>query len=299
MQVKQESLCMCTVTSPDFVPGTMALIHSFLKHNPWFAGDIVIISDGLEPGQEELFAIFPRVKFYNPGDDLLLRIGHLCNALPELIAKRRRFYSIEIFNLGDYDRLLFFDSDMLVMGDISEALSHPAPLLACSDQPNRHVGKVRSRKSFKRILRSEVTDVSTMLLKTFNAGFFVVGKKLLNQNTYNGLKDLIHINIFRNIRTHNTDQVVLNLFFDGVASILPFAYNMIVSKWPEFLSGKKINLPDIKVLHFTGNYKPWEPDSKMNDRSTDPAFISFYKAWHDVNDEVQEKISRRNSQKKE
>lgn len=289
---------MCTVTSPDFVPGTMALIHSFLKHNPWFTGDIVIISDGLEPCQEALFAIFPNVIFHKPGEDLLLRIGHLCNALPELIAKRRRFYSIEIFNLGEYDRMLFFDSDMLVTADISEALSHPEPLLACSDQPNRHDGKVRSRKSFKRMWNTDATDVSTILMKTFNAGFIVVGKKFMDQKTYIGLKELIHINIFRNIRTHNTDQVVLNLFFDGQAFILPFGYNMIVSKWTEFLSEKKINIADIKALHFTGNYKPWEPASRMNDLATDPVFSSFYKAWHDVNDEVQEKISRRIPQKK-
>ena len=291
MAINPTRIGICTVTSPDFIPGTMALIHSFLKHNPWFTGDIVIISDGLEPFQEAQFAIFPKVIFHKPGEDLLMRIGHLCNALPELIAKRRRFYSIELFNLGEYDRMIFFDSDMLVTGDISEVLSHPGPLLACSDQPNRHDGKVRSRESFKRMFNPGVTDVSTVLMKTFNAGFIVVAKKLLDQKTYEGLKELIHISIFRNIRTHNTDQVVLNLFFDGVASILPFAYNMIVSKWPEFLSEKKINPADIKVLHFTGNYKPWEPASRMNDLATDPRFSFFYNAWHDVNDEVKEKIS--------
>ncbi|MCX6266265.1 MAG: hypothetical protein NTW16_02760, partial [Bacteroidetes bacterium] len=208
------------VTSSEFVPGTLVLIRSFLNHNPWFDGDIVIITDGLEPGQAELFEIFPKVMFRKPGEDLLLRIGHLCNALPAMIPRRKRFYSIELFNLCGYDRLFFFDSDMLVTGNISELLSFSNPLMACSDQPNRHTGKVRDRKTFKRIA-ADSFDECDMLRNTFNAGFMVPARTLLDQYIYEELKELIHISVFRNIRTHNTDQVVFNLYFNGQVRILP------------------------------------------------------------------------------
>ena len=292
MDIGSGKTCICTVTSPEFVPGTLVLIQSFLNHNSWFTGDIVIISDGLEPGQDELFGVFPKVVFRKPGEDLLLRIGHLCNTLPAIIPRRKRFYSIELFNLCEYDRLFFFDSDMLVTGNISELLSFSEALLACSDQPNRHAGKVRDRNTFKRIA-ADLTDHHDVLRKTFNAGFMVPGKTLLNQHTYEGLKELIHISTFRNIRTHNTDQVVLNLLFDGKVRFLPFTYNTIMSKWPEFSAANNIDPADIKILHFTGSYKPWETGSKTNGFADDPVFRGFYDAWFAVNDEIQKKISRR------
>ncbi|MCX6307179.1 MAG: hypothetical protein NT040_19615 [Bacteroidetes bacterium] len=283
---------ICTVTSAEFVQGTLVLIQSFLNHNPWFAGDIVIIADGLEPGEAELFDIFPKVVFHKPGEDLLLRIGHLCNALPAIIPRRKRFYSIELFNLDGYDRLFFFDSDMLVTGNIAELLSYPEQLLACPDQPNRHAGKVRDRSTFKRI-SADRAGQRDVLEKTFNAGFMAAGKSLLNQHTYEGLKELIHISTFMNIRTHNTDQVVLNLLFDGKARFLPLTYNMIISKWAEFSAAGKIVPTDIKILHFTGSYKPWETGSKMNDFTDNPVVRAFYDAWFVVNDEIRGKISRR------
>jgi lipopolysaccharide biosynthesis glycosyltransferase len=220
-------------------------------------------------------------------------IGHLCHAMPGLIAKRRRFYSIEIFNLTGYDRLLFFDSDILITGDISPVLAGNEPLLACSDQPGHQTGKVRSRTTFKRMWNSEKTDTSTVLLKTFNAGFFIIGKHYLNKKTYQDLMQLIHINIFKNILTHNTDQVVLNLCFDGQVTILPPEYNMIVSKWKVYQSIHQIARSDLKVLHFTGLYKPWEPDSKMKELMHDSDLSSFYNAWHAENELVRQKCEKR------
>ncbi|MFZ4522034.1 MAG: glycosyltransferase family 8 protein [Bacteroidales bacterium] len=297
MEINSEKTGICTVTSSEFVPGTLVLIQSFLNHNPWFDGDIVIISDGLEPGQVDLFEIFPKVVFHRPGEDLLLQIGHLCNALPGIIPRRKRFYSIEVFNLEGYDRLFFFDSDMLVMGDISELLSYQELLLACSDQPNRHAGKVRDRSTFKRISADGIGQ-REVLRRTFNAGFMVPGKPLLNQHTYEGLKKLIHMDTFREVRTHNTDQVVLNLLFDGKVRFLDFTYNMIVSKWSEFSATQKIDPADVKILHFTGSYKPWETGVKMNGLNDDPVIKAFYDAWFAENDEVTAKISRKNSSRR-
>jgi lipopolysaccharide biosynthesis glycosyltransferase len=289
MAINSGNTGICTVTSSEFVPGTLVLIQSFLNHNPWFDGDIVIISDGLDPEQAKLFEIFPKVVFRKPGEDLLLRIGHLCNALPAFIPRRKRFYSIELFNLDGYDRLFFFDSDMLVTGNISELLSYPEPLLACSDQPNRHVGKVRDRITFKRISADGVGD-RDVLKKTFNAGFMVADKTLLNHHTYEGLKELIHSNVFGNIRTHNTDQVVLNLLFDGKARLLDYTYNMIISNWREFSAAGHIDPADIRILHFTGSYKPWETGAGRDGIADDPVVKAFYDAWFAVNEGVTARI---------
>ena len=139
--------------------------------------------------------------------------------------------------------------------------------------------KVRDRISFKRLLKSGIRNDSTMLEYTFNAGFISVGKTYLNHGTYEGLKNLIHFGIFENIRTHNTDQVVLNLFFDGKVILLPAEYNLIISKWPFMAAMNRVDPGKIKILHYTGLHKPWEPGLKMNEQATNPDSGSFYQKW--------------------
>ncbi len=281
-----EKQVIATVTSAEFVPGTLVLIHSFLRHNSWFKGDIVIICEPLEPAQKQLFEIFPNVIFQKPGDELLLQIGHLCRDLPKLVPKRRRFYSIEAFNLEGYQKMLFFDSDMLITGDLSEVVDLHQDLLACSDNPYDKTDRIRDRISFKRLPMTVTAEPSQILAQTFNAGFMVVGKKFLNTSTYQSLKDLISLDVFSKIRTHNTDQVVLNLFFDGMVTFLPPGYNLILSQSPELIQNDKIAGSEIKILHFTGQYKPWETSAKMDELKVDPCFNSFFNEWHQAYKEV-------------
>jgi lipopolysaccharide biosynthesis glycosyltransferase len=289
---KQTKLAIATVTSRDFVPGTLVLIHSFLKHNPWFDGDIVIICDVLEVEQKQLFRIFPKVIFRKPGDDLLLRIGHLCRNLPKLLPKRQRFYSIEAFNLKGYDKLLFFDSDMLVTSNLSETINLPHQLMACSDNPYDKQDRIRDRVTFKRLPSDEIAGNPQILAKTFNAGFMVVDKRFLNNETYQSLKLLINIDIFRKIKTHNTDQVVLNLVFDGMVTFLPAGYNLILSQSPELIETKKLSPDEIKILHFTGKYKPWKASEKMDELIVDPYYSAFINDWNDAYNEVKQKLER-------
>jgi lipopolysaccharide biosynthesis glycosyltransferase len=289
---KKIKMAIATVTSQDFVPGTLVLIHSFLKHNPWFDGDIVIICDSLEADQKRLFQIFPKVIFKKPGDDLLLRIGHLCRNLPKILPKRQRFYSIEAFNLKGYDKLLFFDSDMLVTSDLSEIFEQQTELMACSDNPYDKQDRIRDKVSFKRLSSDEIAGNPQILAKTFNAGFMVVDKIFLNNETYQSLKLLINTDIFRKIKTHNTDQVVLNLHFDNKVTFLHAGYNLILSQSPELIKTKKLSPDEIKILHFTGKYKPWSASEKMDELIVDPYYSAFINDWKDAYKEVKQKLDR-------
>jgi len=289
---KQAKLAIATVTSQDFVPGTLVLIHSFLKHNPWFKGDIVIICDSLEVEKKRLFQVFPRVIFKRPSDDLLLKIGHLCRNLPKLFPKRQRFYSIEVFNLESYDKLLFFDSDMLICGNLSEIVTLPQELLACSDNPYEKTGSVRNKISYKWLPNDQKANNPEILPMTFNSGFMVVGKEFLNPETYKDLKRLIDTSIFDKIRTHNTDQVVLNLHFDGKVTFLPAGYNLILSQSPELIKNDRIDTDEIKILHFTGKYKPWEATEKMDELMKDPYYSKFIADWHAEYESVKSKVGK-------
>jgi hypothetical protein len=286
---KMKKMAIATVTSPSFVPGTLVLIHSFLKRNSWFNGDIVIITEGLKPGQADLFRNFPNISFRNPGNNLLLCLASLCNALPAYCKRRKWFYSIEVFNLKGYDKVFFFDSDMLVVSDLFEIMMLPDDLMACSDLV-AHAGKVRDRVSFVRKPISDFIGDGAFLGKSFNAGFIAIGGKYLNESTYEGLIRLVHKRVFENIRTHNTDQVVYNLYFDGLVSLLPVGYNFVLSKAIDLFATKRIKPGEEKILHYTGSYKPWKLSSKMDELMLDPYFAKCINDWHAEYQEVMSKI---------
>ena len=285
-----EKICISTVSSTNFLPGTLVLIHSFLRHNPWFNGEIIIIYDDLDATQKQQFGIFQNVVFKKTEDDLLLKIGQLCWNRRKLLPQRRHFYSIEAFGMEGYDRLLFFDSDMLVTGDLNQVVKLPGELLACSDSHYERLDEVRDRTTFERISANSVANQSKVLTKTFNSGFMAVGKSYLNNKTYEALKQLIHINIFSEITTHNTDQVVLNLLFDGMVTYLPATYNLILSQSPELILKNKLNRDEIKVLHFTGKYKPWIQSSKLDELLNDPYYEGFIRLWESEWKEVKKKL---------
>jgi lipopolysaccharide biosynthesis glycosyltransferase len=289
-RIENKRICICTVTSTDFIPGTLVLLHSFKIHNKWFDGDIVIISDKLSPEIKNQFRIFPNVIFHEPGFEILLRIGHLCNAIPAMYQKRKRFYSLEAFQLSEYEQVLFFDSDMLVTGNIYELCQSNHSLMACSDVPNQNSGKVRDRNTFKRIVPDARGDKAKILSKTFNAGFLAIANEHLNNKTYSELISLINSNTFISVQTHNTDQVILNLFFDEMVNLLPFTYNMILSKWPLLRTLQNIKYEDIKIMHFTGNYKPWLPGSVRKEFGISPDFKAFYNDWQLAMKEVEQQL---------
>jgi lipopolysaccharide biosynthesis glycosyltransferase len=137
-----------------------------------------------------------------------------------------------------------------------------------------------------------MTDGSKILGNTFNAGFIIIGKKFLNPGTYEELKKLIHSEIFEPVRTHNTDQVVLNIYFDEQCHILPFEYNLVISKWPMLRDTNTVQADNIKIMHFTGKYKPWEPDSGIIELAANPDFGPFFEAWDLEYEEVKQELSK-------
>ena len=113
--------CLATVTNDAFLPGTLVTIHSFLKHNPWFDGDVVVIHAGLsEEACECVSARGQRVRFHPAGSELVRRIDAVTAARPDFIGKRARFLSLEAFALAGYDKVLFCDSDLLFRQPVAE-----------------------------------------------------------------------------------------------------------------------------------------------------------------------------------
>lgn len=57
-------VCVFTATSERFVPGTLVMLGTFLQHHPEFAGDLVVVQDGLPAASRDVLrAAFARVRF--------------------------------------------------------------------------------------------------------------------------------------------------------------------------------------------------------------------------------------------
>ena len=124
-----------------------------------------------------------------------------------------------------------------------------------------------------------------VLRRTFNAGMMVINPDFLPEGVYSMLLELVHPDIFRNIRTHNTDQVALNLLFDGQATILSPLFNMPVHKWPVYLTNNAQNTAGLRALHFTGHPKPWEIADGTPESVDDQTIALLYQAWSEAEKE--------------
>ena len=129
----QAPYCLATITSKDFGIATEVLLYSFLKYNPWFDGDVIVIGDDLPNALEERLAHQRPVIFQRPDPRLRQAAEGLGDLLPDQQDVYKRFYSFEVFRLSGYRRVLYLDSDICCTGDIAPLFAATEPLLACPD----------------------------------------------------------------------------------------------------------------------------------------------------------------------
>jgi lipopolysaccharide biosynthesis glycosyltransferase len=273
------NLCLATVTSAEFMPGTMVMLASFLETNPWFDGDIVIFQRGLAEKHRRLLSCFQRVKFIEVSDELEDKLRELAQALPGLGLERKiaRFYSLETFRLSGYGRVLFCDGDILFTGDISSVLGARERGLRCCGDYYHYKGMSRDAETF---LPIEAAGAGKPLARTFNSGFMVVDEEFLAPVHYRGLLALLEPGVWQKVKAPHTDQVVLNFYFQKRCVLLSGRYNLLVPAAADIFAKEGLNHRDIKVLHFLGPVKPWNCLDTIETVAADGAVIRYFRDWH-------------------
>jgi lipopolysaccharide biosynthesis glycosyltransferase len=130
----------------------------------------------------------------------------------------------EIFSLIDFDKIIFLDSDIVVLGNIDHIIDY-----------TESFGAVRE-----------------LYIDQFNTGVMVINKKYLSEKITN---DLINLTLIYGITEH-FDQDIINFYFSDVIQPIPIEYNYLktYSKHVFINTG----LPKyIKILHFIAK-KPWQ-----------------------------------------
>ncbi|ASK87112.1 glycosyltransferase family 8 protein [Sphingorhabdus sp. SMR4y] len=248
--------CLATVTTSSYLIGTAVLVHSFLEKNNWFDGDIVIITEtkNLSPSEIDILRGFDRVMIVDIGEELRENIRALEEINPSFLGKSARFFSLEVFNLERYEKVLFCDSDLLFLDSIKHLFSDNQPLLCCGDGPY-YQGLNRNKYSFKPCAPKAPEQE---LANTFNAGLMLIDQSLITRSNYQSLVDMTTAPHWTDSSITHTDQRIFNLFFAGQQKLVSPVYNYLLAHQNSIDAAHPDIIDDIKVFHFNGAAKPWQ-----------------------------------------
>ena len=243
----QQKLCLATVSSKEYWPGTKAMIQSFLRVNSWFVGELVIITSDRKYIENKLEKHPLRVRLIKPSDELSERIEWMFATQKEF---GQRLMKLELFNLTGYDRILYYDSDIIHLAGIDRSVFLNNELLAVSD-PWFFRGFVRDRQTLGKVRISE--NEGDVYRHFFNSGFLMIGKRFINPLIYKTLVSKIEPVLYKDLLDSLADEPVLNAVFENDFQPAPVSNNC-----PVHLLVEGIIKEPVHSIHFTGRYKPWK-----------------------------------------
>ena len=298
-------VCLVTGTTDGFVPGTFAMLGTFLKHHPRFDGDVVVIHDGLSAASREALApLSERLRFEPVSPELRDRLARLSAEQPRLRDRLAHFYSLEAFRLHGYRKVLYCDGDLLFRAPIAELFDSRDALLCCGDEPHLR-GLPRDAVTYLPVEDASgrrapegrpsavgnrpeaVAGESSTLAGTFNSGLLLIDEGLVREGCYAGLLEMVSGETWRRARVRIADQLVLNRYFAGRRTLVSSTYNYLLPRADVIRAREGIGIRNAKVLHFRASIKPWRPDAmlawaggKARDAMT-PGFKLWYGAYVD------------------
>lgn len=158
-------------------------------------------------------------------------------AAPERInasnAKNARYVDLPtklgIFNMTEYDGILYLDSDTLVLGDLNELFTGAVPEMR---RNGKRVGWVRDQGGVK-------------ASNFFNAGVLLVRPERL---LFDELIDFLHHGAYK---PEFSEQGMLNKFFGGTQHVLSARFNMLTPIPMENTSLFESIRDDVRIFHST------------------------------------------------
>lgn len=211
---------LVTLLDDKFFVAFEAFITSLLENNPWFKEQnvpIVILDNNCSSKtKQQCKEYYSNIKFRKIKFSNYNEVDHSGTAQ----RLQCTFYKLDTFSIQNYDRLVFIDLDVVVLGDISELFSkYTSPMNGC---PAFTLNKDR--------LRGDI-----------NSGVFVVNR-IDRIGTYERL-----LNMAKNSKISMPDQKIINDYFGGELFHIDKKYN--VEK--RMLKSKKYTIDPI-ILHMVG-----------------------------------------------
>ncbi|MCX6307174.1 MAG: hypothetical protein NT040_19590 [Bacteroidetes bacterium] len=274
---KDGDICLVTVTTASYTQWTMIMFFSFLQSNPWFSGDLIVICKDMNAEDKARFGIFPNIRFVTPSEQMLSRIAGLCRAIPGFTRLAPMFYSLETFNLSGYKKVMFLDSDMLVVKPVEEMFSFAAPFGAVAESCWYH-GKGRRTDTYEGV--DSCTIPGLFLENPVNSGFLVLDETIVHGSNYNHLVKMVEPGLWANKNTLHADQLIINLFFRERIELVSARYNFRPTNATEIYAKEGISLEDAKIIHYFRQYKPWNFKEVLELSQNDMVQLKAFNIWY-------------------
>lgn len=245
-----KNFCLYTVVNDTFIDGALVMLYSFLKNNSWFDGDI-IVGYGKEEGcqlsyenREKIANLYYKIKFIELSFDDFYDINENLKSVGlGGVGFQMTVYKFQAFRFNEYDRVVYFDSDMLIIDSVRELFNNNIPFGGTCDRTDFNFGA----NVFKQREREYI-----------NFGFFVLDKKCMGEDVIidcdRVLKDgrITDDSIVKHYKGLYVDQDLLNISFIGKnIMVLPQYYNI------DRFSYDEKQYSGCKVLHYLTFQKPW------------------------------------------
>jgi lipopolysaccharide biosynthesis glycosyltransferase len=236
---------LVTMLNDDFVIGFKAMLASLLEHNTWFDLPIVILDDGVSDAE--------KIKLLDRYDNIIfqpINREKYKDFNMRVTAQRLRstYYKLDVFAIKDFSRIVFIDSDTLILANIK-------PLFDCNE-------------TFAAVKGYDC--INDMMRRDINSGVFVVNQIHLTEQVYEELLKIAKSG-------HKMpDQTTLNMYFRNKIHYLEKNYN--VEKRMLHTKNFRNILRNIKILHFVGD-KPWQPKTCAREER----YTEFEKLWSKYN----------------
>lgn len=137
---KKNNYALVTLADNGYTIPAYTMIKSFLKHNAWFEGDVVIIQKGefQKEAEDNLKSLYDKIIFYRPNETIYQKAIKRFEQCNEKVLNLCELYwphmlKFEVFGMEQYDRVVFYDSDMLFVGDVKEAFFNNYHFALCVD----------------------------------------------------------------------------------------------------------------------------------------------------------------------
>ena len=269
--------CFCTLSDDKFIKGTQVLLFSFLRFNKWFNGDIIVFyntdfSNLSHKSKNDLLKIYKNIQFIN-----CQKLEYQQIKIKYQNTNKQRFIqsllTFEIYDLENYDRVVFMDSDILILGDIHKVFDNKHHFIGTEDDRNNYNAK------------SKLYKINTQR-PYFNGGFVSIDLNILKQKHTKGL---LSYALNADINHLYFEQYFSNEYFKDKTDLylIEKKYNVLKRFWP---NGKEEEIKTLLLenkplgLHYVGG-KPWTntKDGK-NYKFLNQLWINEYNLLTKIND---------------
>lgn len=227
-----------TTTLDDrYMSGFLITFNSILRNSKNFDHDLIIFEWGdlSEDNKNTIRKFYKNVTFKmvdthlysnHEYDETFRKWTYNCN------------YRFDIFTLDEYDRVVFFDCDMVFEVDTDELLSYDVDFGAVGVEKGR-ITQIGDRAGF-------------------DAGVMTISKKYLGNHIREELLKIASQEApkesFLNSTKWTSDEPIINNYFLDKVTFLPEKFNLVISEV------KNSNFEIKNNYQYTGHNKPWYSD---------------------------------------